>query len=148
MHALLVRVGDEVFALPLTSISEVVKVTEEEIATVEGREILVLRETEIPLLRLADAYGVGESSSAVSKFVAVVRFGERLAGLVMDQVLRQQEVVIRAVGDRVRGVPGIAGATEVGENQIALVVDVASLISGLGAARSLRREGHTAVVRR
>ncbi|MEO8215469.1 MAG: chemotaxis protein CheA [Acidobacteriota bacterium] len=148
LHALLVRVGNETFALPLTSISEVVKIQEKEITTVEGREILALRDAEIPLLRLSDAYGVEASSQNGRKFVAVVRLGDRLAGLVLDEVVRQQEVVIRAVGNRIRGIPGIAGATEIGKNQIALVVDVASLVSGLAEARTARRESRTAVSRR
>jgi two-component system chemotaxis sensor kinase CheA len=69
----------------------------------------------------------------------VTRSGEKLAGILVDALVRQQEVVIKSIGERLKSVPGIAGATEVGEGEIVLVVDVGTLIDRFGgAARDTR----------
>jgi two-component system, chemotaxis family, sensor kinase CheA len=138
IQALIVRTGGDDFAIPLTAVEESLRIHGHDIRTVERREVLTLRETTLPLVRLSDAFGHHEAADG-KKFVVVTRSGEKLAGIVVDSIIRQQEIVIKSIGDRLKGTPGIAGATEVGEGEIVLVIDVASLIEHFGGkAREMR----------
>ncbi|HEU5161745.1 MAG TPA: chemotaxis protein CheA, partial [Thermoanaerobaculia bacterium] len=138
IQALIVRAGDDAFAIPLTSVEESLRIHPDEIRTVEGREVYNLRENAIPLLRLSDAFGIG-AAEREKLFIVVTRAGERQIGLVVDALVRQQEIVIKSIGERLKAIPGIAGATEVGENEIILVIDVGSLIEKFGDAARGRR---------
>ncbi len=140
IQALIVRAGDDAYAIPLTSVEESIRIRPDEIGTVEGREVLNLRENAIPLLRLSDAFGI-ETPLREKFFVVVTRAGDRQIGLVVDALVRQQEIVIKSIGERLKSIPGIAGATEVGENEIILVIDVGSLIEEFGHAARGRRAG-------
>lgn len=143
LQALIVRASGETFAIPLTSVEESLRIRPNEISTVERKEVYFLRDFTLPLLRLADAFGLEdqEQTAADKSFVVVTRSGDRLVGLVVDALVRQQEIVIKSIGERLKTIPGVAGATEIGENEIILVVDVGSLIDGFGgAARDSRRE--------
>jgi two-component system chemotaxis sensor kinase CheA len=142
IQALIVRAGSEQFAIPLTSVEESLRIYSKEIRTVERREVFTLRDTTLPLLRLADAFDLPaqrEETPDTKWFVVVTRSGEKTAGILVDALVRQQEVVIKSIGERLKTIPGIAGATEVGEGEIVLVVDVGSLIEAFGGrAREAR----------
>jgi two-component system chemotaxis sensor kinase CheA len=140
LQALIVRAADQQFAIPLTSVEESLRIQAREIGTVEAREVLLLRDLTLPLVRLADAFSLDQDESPDRKlFVVVTRSGEKLAGMVVDAIVRQQEIVIKSIGERLKGTPGIAGATEVGDGEIVLVIDVASLIEAFGGkARQVR----------
>ena len=107
----------------------------------EGREVFNLRDRAIPLLRLADAFASRGVVDREKYFVVVTRSGDRQIGLVVDSLVRQQEIVIKSIGERLKKMPGIAGATEIGENEIVLVVDVGSLIENFGSEARGRRKG-------
>ncbi|HUP64193.1 MAG TPA: chemotaxis protein CheA [Thermoanaerobaculia bacterium] len=140
IQALIVRAGPNSYAIPLSSVEESIRIRPDEIRTVEGREVYNLRDTAIPLLRLTDAFGI-ETEERPKYFVVVTRAADRFIGLVTDAVLRQQEIVIKTIGERLKTTPGIAGATETGENEIVLVIDVGSLIEHFGTeARGRRKE--------
>ncbi len=145
IQALIVRAGDEDFAVPLTSVDESLRIYSRDIRTVERREVFTLRETTVPLLRLSDAFnldGRGDEGPDAKWFVVVTRSGEKTVGLLVDRLVRQQEIVIKSIGTKLKSVPGVAGATEVGEGQIVLVVDVGSLIDHFGGrAREARARG-------
>jgi two-component system chemotaxis sensor kinase CheA len=142
IQALVVRAGGEQFAIPLTSVEESLRIYSRDIRTVERREVFTLRDFTLPLLRLADAFnmdGQREETPDTKWFVVVTRSGEKIAGILVDGLVRQQEVVIKSIGERLKTTPGIAGATEVGEGEIVLVVDVGSLIDRFGGrAREIR----------
>ncbi len=146
LQALIVRSSSENYAFPLTSVDELVRIGARDIRTVEGREVFFLRDDNVPLLRLSDAFGIegaGEVRDEASRrwFVVVTSSGDRKAGIMVDEVLRQQEIVIKPVGERLRSIAGIAGATEIGESEVILVVDAASLVGAFGdRARGLRRQ--------
>jgi len=149
LQALIVRSAGERFAIPLTSVEESLRLFRREIETVERKEVYRLRDMTIPLLRLSDAFGLDDDRGSESPddkwFVVVTRSGERLIGILVDALVRQQEIVIKSVGERLKVIPGIAGATEIGENEIVLVVDLGSLIEHYGTeARSERRGKRTA----
>ena len=142
IQALIVRTGGERFAIPLTSVDESLRIYSRDIRTVERREVFTLREATVPLLRLADAFNLGARKDAGPDqkwFVVVTRAGEKVIGLLVDSLVRQQEIVIKSIGERLKSVPGIAGATEIGEGEMVLVVDVGSLIDRFGGrARAVR----------
>jgi len=142
IQALVVRAAGEQFAIPLTSVEESLRIYSRDVRTVERREVFTLRDFTLPLLRLADAfhlYGDREEGPDTKWFVVVTRSGEKVAGILVDELVRQQEVVIKSIGERLKTIPGIAGATEVGEGEIVLVIDVGTLIDSFGgAAREMR----------
>jgi two-component system chemotaxis sensor kinase CheA len=142
IQALVVRAAGEQYAIPLTSVEESLRIYSRDIRTVERREVFTLRDFTLPLLRLSDAFrldGGREETPDTKWFVVVTRSGEKIAGILVDALVRQQEVVIKSIGERLKTTPGIAGATEVGEGEIVLVVDVGSLIDRFGGrAREIR----------
>ncbi|MGA8807755.1 MAG: chemotaxis protein CheA [Thermoanaerobaculia bacterium] len=142
IQALVVRAAGEQFAIPLTSVEESLRIYSRDIRTVERREVFTLRDFTLPLLRLADAFrldGDRDEGPDAKWFVVVTRSGEKVAGILVDALVRQQEVVIKSIGERLKTIPGIAGATEVGEGEIVLVIDVGTLIDAFGgAAREMR----------
>src|SRR5437867_3221150 len=145
IQALIVRTAGQQFAIPLTSVNETLRIHAREIQTVEAREVLALRELTLPLVRLADAFSLdaGEDWPERKLFVVVTRSGEKFAGVVVDAIVRQQEIVIKSIGERLARTPGIAGATEIGEREIVLVIDVGSLMEQFGGrARETRAVMH------
>jgi two-component system chemotaxis sensor kinase CheA len=148
IQALIVRAAGEQFAIPLTAVEESIRIRGSDIRTVERKEVFTLRDFTLPLLRLSDAFSLrdeGRSDPEGKWFIVVTRSGERLVGLLVDALVRQQEVVIKSVGDRLKSIPGIAGATEVGDNEIILVIDAGSLIERFGGAARDTRAGAAAV---
>src|SRR5947209_15632871 len=142
IQALVVRAAGEQFAIPLTSVEESLRIYSRDIRTVERREVFTLRDFTLPLLRLADAFrldGDREEGPDTKWFGVVTRSGEKVAGILVDALVRQQEVVIKSIGERLKTIPGIAGATEVGEGEIVLVMDVGSLIEAFGGRARERR---------
>jgi two-component system chemotaxis sensor kinase CheA len=144
IQALIVRSAGEQFAIPLTSVEESLRIYSRDIRTVERREVFTLRDFTLPLLRLSDAFHLDsdrEETPDAKWFVVVTRSGEKVAGILVDALVRQQEVVIKSIGERLKTIPGIAGATEVGEGEIVLVIDVGTLIDSFGGkAREMRAE--------
>ena len=142
IQALIVRAGGEQFAIPLTSVEESLRIYSRDIRTVERREVFTLRDYTLPLLRLADAFGLSDDHDHgpdTKWFVVVTRAGEKTVGLLVDALVRQQEVVIKSIGERLKTIPGIAGATDIGESDIVLVIDVGTLIDHFGGrARETR----------
>ncbi|MEO8380123.1 MAG: chemotaxis protein CheW, partial [Acidobacteriota bacterium] len=142
IQALIVESGGEKFAIPLTSVEESLRIYSRDIRTVERREVFTLRDFTLPLLRLSDAFHLEDAHDHgpdTKWFIVVTRAGEKVVGLLVDALVRQQEVVIKSIGERLKTIPGIAGATEIGESEIVLVVDVGTLIDHFGGkARSAR----------
>ena len=140
IQALIVRAAGQQFAIPLTSVDETLRIHAGEIQTVEAREVLALRHLTLPLMRLADAFMLDTDGDGDRRlFVVVTRSGDKLAGVVVDAIVRQQEIVIKSIGERLARTPGIAGATEIGEGEIVLVIDVASLMEAFGGKARERR---------
>ncbi|HVR41639.1 MAG TPA: chemotaxis protein CheA, partial [Thermoanaerobaculia bacterium] len=146
IQALIVEAGGEKFAIPLTSVEESLRIYSKDIRTVERKEVFTLRDFTMPLLRLADAFDLRderEDGPDTKWFVVVTRSGEKTIGILVSALVRQQEVVIKSIGERLKTIPGIAGATEIGESEIVLVVDVGSLIDHFGGrARESRAFAH------
>mgnify|MGYP000281517508 CR=1 FL=1 len=125
--ALLARVGDESYALPLTHVTETMQLSRSTVRTVRGREVLVLREEVIPLLHLRDVVGIS-AGSASSSHLVIVEMADRRAGLVVDRLLGQEDVVVKPF-DAVRGaVSCFNGATIMGDGSAALILEISSLL--------------------
>lgn len=129
LKALIVQVGEEIFALPINSVSESLMITKRDIQTVERREVIQLREKTLPILRLEDAFMMkSKDLNPENMYVVVVGSGNRKIGFVVDALLGQQEIVIKSLGKILSGIQGVAGATELGNRKTVLVLDVGALI--------------------
>jgi two-component system, chemotaxis family, sensor kinase CheA len=140
IQALIVSAGGEKFAIPLTSVEESLRIQSGDIRTLARREVFTLRDSALPLLRLSDAFNLPDRDEGDRKwFVVVTRAGDKSIGILVDKLVRQHEIVIKSIGERLKSVPGVAGATEIGENEIILVIDTTSLIDKFGGrARDAR----------
>jgi two-component system chemotaxis sensor kinase CheA len=127
LKSLMVRVGSERFAIPLTSISESFEIFEDTLQTIEGRLIVDLRGEMLPILYIGDVFDVSHDEGG-GNYVVVVGFGERKMGFLVDELFGQHEIVIKTMGEYFAGLKGFAGATEIGKHEIVLVVDVEAII--------------------
>ena len=127
IKALVVRVGNTKFAVPLTSISETLIVEHRDIQTIECKEVFYLRGEMLPMVRVNKFFGIAGDDAGRS-FAVVVGFGERRVGLMVDELFGQQEIVIKSLGDYLKKLRGFAGAAEIGKHEVILVLDTESLI--------------------
>ncbi|TGE32607.1 chemotaxis protein CheA [Desulfosporosinus sp. Sb-LF] len=129
IQALLVEVGKEIYAVPLSSVLETLLVNRTDIKTVGGLPMVQLRGNTLPLISLQEKFGLAAPETASSEvFVVVVGFGDKALGLIVDELRGQQEVVIKSLGDFLNNLPGIAGATILGDGKVTLILDIGSLI--------------------
>jgi two-component system chemotaxis sensor kinase CheA len=151
ISVLMVEVGDGTYAVPLASVEEAIVFDGALVRTFEGREVLSQRGATLPICRLDRLFGpapirMSSDSGALSlkssrgpdtkarqqrdgrKFVVITQVGNRRLGLVVDRLFGQQDIVIKALGKSLKNVHGFAGATELGDQRVALVLDVASLV--------------------
>jgi two-component system chemotaxis sensor kinase CheA len=136
IKAIVVEGGGERFAVPLSSVIEILRATPTQVETVEGREVMAIRGETVPLLRLNDAFGFPRRQSRELFYVIVAGLAERKLGIIVDGLRDQQEIVIKPLGKRLAETPGIAGATELGDKRVVLVVDIESLVD-----RTLKKAG-------
>jgi two-component system chemotaxis sensor kinase CheA len=127
IKALLVRVGDERFAVPLTSMSETLMVEHKDLQTIEWKEVYNLRGEMLPMIRVSSFFNF-KSSISERSFVVIVGLGERKVGLLVDEMFGQHEIVIKSLGDYLKKLRGFAGAAEIGKHEVILVLDIESLI--------------------
>ncbi|GAB4255458.1 chemotaxis protein CheA [Deferrisoma sp.] len=133
IQALIVRTGDARLAVPLNSVLETVSLEEAETDRIEGRPVLRLRADTLPLARLDRALGMPGDGTPEGGYAVVVGVAEKRMAFAVDELLVQQDVVIKSLGSRLKGVPGIAGATDLGDQRPILVADVASLVKEAAA---------------
>ena len=128
IQALLVLIGEEKLAIPLSSIREIINIDAKDIKMVQKQEVIILRKSVIPIIRLDKVLDVPkEGANASQVTVVVVKKGEKLSGFVVDNLIGQQEIVIKSLGKLLVGIKSIAGATILGDGQVALIIDVNSL---------------------
>lgn len=136
IQALLVEVELATFAIPLGSVVEAVKITKSDIKTINGREVLTLRERVLPLLRLSDEFGIPSDDQRDKFYVVVVGIGERQVGVIVDRLRSQEEVVIKSMGDYLAEIKGIAGATLTGEGKVVLILDIPELVQSIRSGKA------------
>jgi two-component system, chemotaxis family, sensor kinase CheA len=130
IQALLIESDGKQYAVPLNSINESLTIPSNEIRIVENKEVIKLRDTVLPVVRLSKLFNFnrGSGNGTGSYYVVVVGSGERWIGILADKFVGQQDVVIKPLGKLLKGVKGIAGAADIGSGEIVLVLDVSVFI--------------------
>jgi two-component system chemotaxis sensor kinase CheA len=128
---LLVRVGAGVYAIPLVTVTETLRMDTKEIQTINTRPVIRLRDHVLPVAPLADIFGIKSKSSANGnqyKLIVVVQAGKSQVGLIVDELIGQQEVVVKSLSAVVGDVTGISSAAILGDGQVALILDIQGLM--------------------
>ncbi len=129
IQALLVGVQEEHYAIPLASVLETVRISKDEVYTVEGRSVMRLREEVLSLVHIGDIFEVERIlDSSEHAYVVVLGLGTSKLGLIVDTLVGQEEIVIKSLGDYLKGIEGVAGATIRGDGGVTLIVDVIALM--------------------
>jgi two-component system chemotaxis sensor kinase CheA len=127
VRAMLARVGNETYAVPMTHVTETVELEQARVRTVRGYEALVLREDVLPLVRLRNRLSLAASAAPMQQIV-VMEVGERRAALVVDELAGQQDIVVKQFDPVRGGMPLFSGATILSDGAPALILDVGSLL--------------------
>ena len=129
IQSLMVTIGDEKYAIPLGSIDTIEDIPKEEVKKVEKKEVINLRGSVIPLIRMAELLDVpGERPERDTVTMVVVAKGDRKAGLVVDELIGQLEIVIKSIGKYINNSKMISGATVLGDGEVALILDANALV--------------------
>ncbi|SLJ97636.1 MULTISPECIES: chemotaxis protein CheA [unclassified Paenibacillus] len=123
--AMLVRLGSEKYAVPLSSIVETAIVQREQVRNIHGNKMITFRESLIPYLSLSEVFGVPDFNDANEQEteIVVIRKGERLAAVAVEEFIGQSEIVLKSMGTYLPSIEGISGATILGDGQVALILD-------------------------
>ena len=135
ISVLSVEIGGRAFAIPLASVEEAIVFNERDVRVIEEREVMTQRGQTLPLCRLSRLFGIDAAEAGIERasdgrkhYVVIAAVGVRRLGFVVERLVGQQDIVIKALGKSLANVRGFAGATELGDQRVGLVIDVASLI--------------------
>ncbi len=128
IQGLLVRIGPEVYAIPITSVIDSHRIRPSEIKLIDGYEVFNVREDVISLIRLDRLFNIPTESRGEYNFVVIVGSGDKKMGLMVDSLIGEEDVVIKPLRDRYTSSPGVAGATILGDGVVALIIDVSQLL--------------------
>jgi two-component system chemotaxis sensor kinase CheA len=129
IQSLLVEVENEVYSIPLAAVLETLKVETSSFHQIGGQEVLKLRDSVLPLIRMQRVFGVAEKeTSSPQSYIVVIGVAEKRMGLIVSRLLGQQEVAIKSLGKYLTKAPGIAGSTILGDGRVALIIDPAGII--------------------
>ncbi len=145
IHALMVRVGADMFTIPLANVDETVRISKDDASYVEGVEVIHLRGVALPIFRLAALFGVKSDQDLDKSFVVIVNTDGQRIGFVVDEMLGQEEVVIKPLEDYVQDRSGFSGATIVGDGRISLILDVYELVK-MTSSRQVKRHKEQAIL--
>ncbi len=137
IQALLVGVQEEYYAIPLASVLETVRINKDDIYTVENRSVMRLRDEVLSLVHIGDIFEVERVfDNSEHAYVVVLGLAESKIGLIVDTLIGQEEIVIKSLGEYLKGIEGIAGATIRGDGGVTLIVDVAALMQMAKSVKS------------
>lgn len=130
LKSLLVSCNNSLYAIPLISVLETTRLHQVQIQTIAKKEVIRLRNSVLPLLRLNTIFGLGTESQANDDwiFIVVARADDKLVGLAVDSLIGKQEIVIKSLGEYLGDVKGISGASILGDGQVALILDIPTLV--------------------
>ena len=128
IQALMVTLGGEKYAIPLSTIQTIEDIMLSDIKYVRGKEVISLRDNIIPIIRLREVLDVEEEHESQNVIVVIIQKGDKLAGLVVDQLIGQQEIVIKSLGRHLNNNKLLSGATILGDGEVALILDVNALL--------------------
>lgn len=130
IRALMVEHMGTVYCIPLNSVTETIRWPAQQVQTIRGREVVVNRDVVVPLIRLEQVFELeGSARPADELFVVIVNLFGRQMGIVVDDLVGEGDVVIKSLGKYVGEVPGVSGATLLGDGSVAIIIDVASLMN-------------------
>ena len=130
IKALIIRCSGRTYALPITSVLESLLITDKDIMTVERKEVVQLRESTLPLLRLDHYFDIQRSDEPPREFyVVVVGVAEKRLGIAVDDLIRQQDIVIKPLGESFKQFRGVSGAADLGDQRTILVLDIGGIIN-------------------
>ncbi len=136
IKALMFRVADKLYAIPLNSVVEITRSVEAEVHTVEGREVIRLREEVLPLIRLNPLANV-KVEKQKKLFVVVIKLSDKKYGLVVDKLVGEEELVIKALDDHLVATDLVSGASILGDGTVVLILNLHSVVNRLGKQRAL-----------
>ncbi len=128
IKAMLVSLGEEIYAIPLMNIRETIKAKEEDIRLIKDIEVIRLRDEIIPVVRLDREFGIKYLRGEEEFSVVIVEGRTKSIGLVVDSVLGEQDIVVKPLGSFIKKVKGIAGATILGDGRVVLILDVVNIL--------------------
>ena len=136
-RGLLVQSGSGVYAFPLSYVQETGRLDPAAVEVIVDAEVLRLRDDVLPLLRLSDVCGLSSENGQQERegFIVIVKAGVKPVAVVVDALMEQQEIVVKTLGDYIGQTEGIAGASILGDGQVVLILDVASLVGGVTQRR-------------
>ncbi len=130
IQTLMVGVGNEAFAIPLSNVIEAIRITPSEFHRVEGMEVISLRNAVLPVIRLSERFSIPIEPSERS-YVVIIAVRERNYGILVDRLIGQEEVVIKPLDDCAKSAEEVAGATITGDGKVVLILDVAKMVNKL-----------------
>ena len=141
VQGLLVRVGKEIYAIPITSVIDSHRIKQSDIRMIDNYEVFNVREDVISLIRLNRLFTIRKDEDGEYSFVVIVGSGDKKMGLMVDALIGEEDVVIKPLLDKFTNSPGIAGATILGDGMVALIIDVSQLLE-LGLRKELEHRQH------
>ena len=148
IQGLLVRVGTEIYAIPITSVIDSHRIKPEEIKMIDNYEVFNVRQDVVSLVRLNRLFRIPTEESREYHFVVIVGSGEKKMGLMVDSLIGEEDVVIKPLKDKYTNSPGIAGATILGDGTVSLIIDVSQLLElGLRQEIEERELREAAIIR-
>jgi two-component system, chemotaxis family, sensor kinase CheA len=148
IQGLMVRVGEETYAIPITAVQESHRIEPSDIRMLDNHEVLNVREDVVSLLRLSRIFRIDTDADRDHVFVVIVGSGDKKVGLIVDSLIGEEDVVIKPLRDRYTNAPGIAGANITGDGRVSLIIDVTQLLElGLAHERDARREREAVIGR-
>jgi two-component system chemotaxis sensor kinase CheA len=138
ISALMVEVGGGIFAIPLAGVLESIRIRADEIHGIGAGEVINLRDRLLPIKRLDRFFRMKPGEQQEQEYIVVVGSGEKRGGLVVDRLLGQQEIVIKALDDYLGDLPGISGGTVLGDGSISMIIDIGSILAGMNEHAKVR----------
>jgi len=135
LTGLLVKVNDETYVLPMSNVIEIVRKPENEIESVKGQAIAVIREKVLPLIWLHDYFNISRKKKRKNIFIVVLGVAEKRLGLVVDELVGNQEIVVKPLGSYIGKVETFSGATILGDGSVACILDVAGVAKMVGSKK-------------
>jgi len=138
IQGLLVRVGPEIYSIPITSVIESLRIKPEEIRKIDNNEVFNIRNDVLSLLRLNRLFGIRSEEQQEYYFIVIVGTAEKKMGFMVDSLIGEEDVVIKPLRDQYTNSPGIAGASILGDGSVSLIIDVSQLLE-LGLKKELEQ---------
>ncbi|MDR0878401.1 MAG: chemotaxis protein CheA [Treponema sp.] len=138
IQGLLVRVGDEIYSIPITSVIESLRIKPEDIKMIDNNEVFNIRSDVISLLRLNRLFGIRSEEQQEYNFIVIVGTAEKKMGFMVDSLIGEEDVVIKPLRDQYTNSPGIAGASILGDGSVSLIIDVSQLLE-LGLKKEMEQ---------